>query len=170
MTENQTVKISDLGTVLGLWAHPDDEAYGTAGIMAAAVDAGQRVVVVTATYGEQGFPASDARSLAERKAIRSAELIDCLRILGVTEHRYLDYPDGGCKDLPDEAGAAALGAVIAEVRPDTILTFGPDGGTGHPDHIAVCRWATLAVGRPEVRSLGRVPPTPLLDQERRVGR
>lgn len=151
------MKISDLGTVLGLWAHPDDEAYGTAGIMASAVDAGQRVVVVTATYGEQGFPPGDTHSLDERKAIRTAELAECLRILGVTEHRYLDYPDGGCKDIPDEVGAVALAAAIAEVQPDTILTFGPDGGTGHPDHIAVCRWTTLAVQRPEVLALSKAP-------------
>ena len=43
--------------------------------------------------------------------------------------------------------AAAIAAVIADVRPDTTLTFAPDGGTGHPDHIAACRWTTLAVDR-----------------------
>ena len=157
ITENEPVNVSDLGTILGLWAHPDDEAYGTAGIMATAVDAGQRVVVVTATYGEKGFPAGDTTSIEERKALRGKEVAECLRILGVTEHRYLDYADGGCKDVPDETGAAGLAAAIAEVQPDTILTFGPDGGTGHPDHIAICRWSTLAMSDPAVTALDRKP-------------
>jgi LmbE family N-acetylglucosaminyl deacetylase len=45
-------------------------------------------------------------------------------------------------------------AVIEEMRPSAVLTFSPDGGTGHFDHVAVCRWATRAVeGRPDVRLL-----------------
>jgi LmbE family N-acetylglucosaminyl deacetylase len=49
-----------------------------------------------------------------------------------------------------------LAQIIMEVRPDTVLTFGPDGATGHPDHIAVCRWTTAAVERaalPDTRLL-----------------
>ena len=135
----------DLGTILGIWAHPDDEVYGTGGLMVTAVRAGRRVVCVTATRGEAGFPVDDPRSLQERKAVRTRELDDCLAVLGVSEHSYLDYPDGGCMALADDEPVAALAALIAEIKPDTILTFGPDGGTGHPDHITLCRWTTLAV-------------------------
>ena len=137
----------DLGTILGVWAHPDDEAYLTAGLMAIARDAGRRVVCVTATRGEAGFPPDDTRSPAERSALRTAELAECLRILGVTEHRWLEYPDGGCGQVPDAEAIDRVAAIVEEVRPDTVLTFGPDGGTGHSDHIAAHRWATAAFGR-----------------------
>ncbi len=76
-----------------------------------------------------------------------AELEACLGVLGVTEHRFLGYPDGHCAEVDDDEAADAIAALIAEVRPDTVLTFAPDGGTGHPDHIAACRWSTLAVER-----------------------
>jgi LmbE family N-acetylglucosaminyl deacetylase len=135
----------DLGTNLGVWGHPDDEAYLSAGLMATAVAAGRRVVCVTATQGEAGFPADDPRSVEERKLLRQQELAASLAVLGVTEHRWLGYADGQCAAVPDADAAAVIAAIITEVRPDTVLTFGPDGGTGHPDHVAACRWATIAV-------------------------
>lgn len=137
----------DIGSILAVFAHPDDEAYLAGALMAAAVDAGRRVVCVTATRGELGFPDDDPRSLDERKAVRSGELAACLAILGVEEHHWLDHPDGGCADVPDDEPAARLAALIDEVRPDTVLTFGPDGQTYHDDHISVSRWTTLGVNR-----------------------
>jgi LmbE family N-acetylglucosaminyl deacetylase len=134
----------DLGTILGIWGHPDDEAYLSAGLMAEAVDAGRRVVCVTATRGEGGFADDDGRSVEERKAVRTAELEACLAALGVTEHRWLEYPDGGCGEVDDAEASARIAALIDEIRPDTILTFAPDGQTGHVDHMAVSRWTTRA--------------------------
>jgi LmbE family N-acetylglucosaminyl deacetylase len=137
--------VPDLGTILSVWAHPDDESYACAGIMAAAVRAGRRVVCVTATRGELGstdpqrWPAGPA--LAE---VRTRELAACLAEIGVTEHRWLDYPDGGCADIDPRAAVARLREIVETVSPDTVLTFGPDGGTYHPDHIAVSRWVSAA--------------------------
>ncbi len=142
-----TQRDPDLGTILAVFAHPDDEAYLAGALMAAAVDAGRRVVCVTATRGELGFPDDDGRSLEERKAVRTAELAGCLEILGVTEHHWLDYPDAGCAAVDDAEAAARIAALIDDVRPDTLLTFGPDGQTYHDDHIAVSRWCTLAATR-----------------------
>jgi len=142
-----TDTVGELGSILGVWAHPDDEAYLSAALMARAVDRGRRVFCLTATRGEAGFPAGDERSLEERKALRERELSSCLSLLGVTEHRNLGLPDGGCAEVPDDEPVAVVAALIEELRPDTVLTFGPDGGTGHPDHISACRWATLAVDR-----------------------
>ena len=133
-----------LGTIVGVWAHPDDEAYLSGGIMAAAIANGQRVVCVTATRGELGV-ADESRWPAVRlAAIRTAELEACLAVLGVTEHIWLDIPDGGCADIPDDEGTGRLADLIADIRPDTILTFDDIGQTGHPDHMAVSRWATAA--------------------------
>jgi LmbE family N-acetylglucosaminyl deacetylase len=135
----------DIGSILGIWGHPDDEAWLSAGLMALAVRSGRRVTCVTATKGEAGFPDDDPRSAPERAAVRESELASCLSLLGVTEHRWLGYGDGQCADVPDDEATAILADLITEVRPDTVLTFGPDGATGHPDHIAVCRWTTAAV-------------------------
>jgi LmbE family N-acetylglucosaminyl deacetylase len=135
----------DLGNILGIWAHPDDEAWLSAGLMMKAVGLGRAVTCVTATKGEAGFPADDPRSISERMAVRETELANCLALLGVTNHRWLGYRDGECAQVPDEDATATLAALISELRPDTVLTFGPDGATGHPDHVAVCRWTTAAV-------------------------
>ncbi len=137
-------RIGELGTILGIWGHPDDEAYLSGGLMAAAVAAGQRVVCVTATRGEAGFEDLESRSVDERKAIRESELDACLGVLGVSDHRWLDYEDGRCHLVTVDEPVAALADLMAEVQPDTVLTFGRDGMTGHVDHIAVSRWATLA--------------------------
>lgn len=138
--------LPDLGTILSIWAHPDDESYCCAGLMAAAVRAGQRVVCVTATRGELGSTDADrwppGPDLAE---VRTKELAACLAEIGVTEHHWLDYPDGGCADVDEASAVARLRAFVEDVQPDTVLTFGPDGGTYHPDHMAVSRWTTAAV-------------------------
>jgi LmbE family N-acetylglucosaminyl deacetylase len=134
----------DIGSILGVWAHPDDEAYLSAGLMARAADAGRRVVCVTATRGEAGFPPGDTRPPNDRIALREREIAESLAILGVAEHHWLGYREGGCAGVDDREAAAAVAALIDRVRPDVILTFGPDGGTGHPDHVSARRWATLA--------------------------
>ena len=138
-----------LGTVLGVWAHPDDEAYLSGGLMAAAVDAGARVVCVTATSGERGTPDPTEWPPARLRPLRDAELVASLALLGVTDHRHLDYPDGGCDGVPAGEAVGRLVDLIAEVRPDTVLTFGPDGMTGHADHRTVSAWATSAVRETE---------------------
>ncbi|HEX2046815.1 MAG TPA: PIG-L family deacetylase [Acidimicrobiales bacterium] len=134
-----------LGTVLGVWAHPDDEAYLSGGLMAAAVDAGARVVCVTATRGERGTPDPERWPPERLAPVRDGELAASLAVLGVTDHRHLGYPDGACDRVPPGAAVARLRELIAEVRPDTVLTFGPDGMTGHPDHRTVSAWTTSAV-------------------------
>lgn len=142
-----TAQVSRLGTILGIWAHPDDEAYLSGGLMALARDAGTRVVCVTATRGEHGTPdpvAWPPRRLAEE---RTLELTHCLDVLGVEEHHWLGYEDGSCSAVGREEGVDRLSELIDLVRPDTVLTFGPDGITGHPDHQTVSAWATSAFQR-----------------------
>jgi LmbE family N-acetylglucosaminyl deacetylase len=136
--------VGDLGTVLGIWAHPDDEVFLSGGVMAAARDAGQRVVCVTATRGEHGTDDPVAWPPDRLAARRSRELEASLAVLGVHEHRFLGIEDGGCASRPGLAIVERLTAIIHEVRPDTIVTFGPDGLTGHEDHQVVSRWATAA--------------------------
>lgn len=148
--------VAGLGTILGIWGHPDDEAYLSAGVMAIAVAQGQRVVCVTATHGEAGFADDDARSVEERASIRVAEMEACLAVLGVDEHHWLGYPDGRCDEVDVAAAVAKLGEIFDDVEPDTVLTFAPDGMTAHVDHIAASRWTTLAC-RAYATSTGRSP-------------
>lgn len=132
------------GPVLGVWAHPDDETYLTAGLMAAAVRDGRRVVCVTATRGEQGSFDEERWPTATMGQVREAELMASLEVLGVHEHHWLDYYDGTCKDVDRAEAVERVRAIIREVRPMSLLTFGPDGMTGHDDHRAVSSWSTEA--------------------------
>ncbi len=134
-----------LGTILGVWAHPDDDVYLSSGLMALAAAAGDRVVDVTATRGEGGSM-DEERWPAERMAgVRTAEMRRSLDILGVREHRFLEGPVDVDMQTPlDDVGASQVLEIMREVRPDTVLTFGPDGMTGHEGHKSVSAWAGAA--------------------------
>ena len=136
--------VADLGTVLGVWAHPDDEAFLAGGLMAAARDAGQRVVCVTATLGEHGTADPFAWPPDRMARVRRHELDASMAVLGVDEHHTLGITDGTCAAQPHDALVRQLGRVIDAVAPDTIVTFGPDGLTGHEDHQTVSSWVSAA--------------------------
>jgi LmbE family N-acetylglucosaminyl deacetylase len=129
------------GPLLGVWAHPDDEAYLSAGLMAEARRQGRRVVVLTMTAGEHGTSDPTRWPPAELGARRRHELQASLAALGVGEHRIIGFPDGRCAE---HDGVAIVAETIAALQPSTIVTFGPEGMTGHPDHRAVSAWTTAA--------------------------
>jgi LmbE family N-acetylglucosaminyl deacetylase len=154
-----------LGTILSVWAHPDDETYLAAGVMAAAADRGDRVVCVSATAGELGTSDPGVWPPIRLGRRRRWEAAAAMAVLGVTEHRVLGFPDGALAEY-DEQGRATIGRLLDEVEPDTILTFGPDGVTFHPDHITISRWVTMAWeerGRP-CRLLYATPTVEHLDR------
>jgi LmbE family N-acetylglucosaminyl deacetylase len=131
-----------IGTLLGIWAHPDDEAYLSAGLMAKVRDVGGRVAVVTASRGELGT-ADPERWPPERLGpLRERELMDSLAVVGVREHYWLGYRDGELPDVPVEDAVTRVVRILRKVRPDTVVTFGADGMTGHDDHRTVSRWVT----------------------------
>ncbi len=137
--------MDELGTILGIWAHPDDEAYLSAGLMARAVRNGSRVVCVTATRGEGGSMDEEVWPPETMGEVRTAELERSLAVLGVREHTWLDLPDIDMESALPEEGYAKVVELVRDVQPDTILTFGPDGMTDHEAHKSVCRWATRAL-------------------------
>jgi LmbE family N-acetylglucosaminyl deacetylase len=111
--------------------------------MAAARDNGQRVVCVSMSAGELGTDAPHTWPPDRLARLRRWENAAAMAVLGVDEHRLLGLPDGAlalherrCRQMADE--------LIDEVRPDTILSFGADGITFHPDHITVHRCVTAA--------------------------
>ncbi len=104
--------------LLGVWAHPDDDAYLSAALMGRVVDAGGCVTVVTATRGECGTPDPARHGSSSFGALREAELRAGLAVLGVTDVRLLGLRDGRLAEEDAEAQAAAVAAVIDEVDPD----------------------------------------------------
>lgn len=147
-------------------AHPDDESINNGVTMAKYAAEGARVTLVTCTLGEEGevIPPGLAHLPADRDdtlgAHRVGELAAAMAELGVTDHRFLGGPgrfrDSGMMGAPqndrpeafwsadvDEA-AAHLVEVIREVRPQVLVTYDPDGGYGHPDHIQAHRVAMRA--------------------------
>jgi LmbE family N-acetylglucosaminyl deacetylase len=145
----------DLGSILGVWAHPDDETTFSGGVMANAVRMGRRVVCVTATRGEHSTLGA-ADSPEELAAQREQELERSLSALGVTEHSWLDYEDGGLARVPRNEAVERVVEFLRRVQPDTVLSFGPDGMTGHADHVTVSLWARAAFeqsGKPGARLL-----------------
>jgi LmbE family N-acetylglucosaminyl deacetylase len=138
------VDAARLGSVLGIWAHPDDEAFLSAGLMAAARDAGNRVVCVTATLGERGTDDPTDWPPERLAAVREREVRASLAALDVSEHHLLGLADGTLAAQPAEAITRHLARMIDVIEPDTIVTFGPDGMTGHQDHQTVSAWVTAA--------------------------
>jgi LmbE family N-acetylglucosaminyl deacetylase len=127
-------------TMLGVWAHPDDESYLSAVLMSRVLKVGGRVVLATATRGEAGG-LGDPDELG---ALRERELRAAMSSLCVRDVRLLGYADGQCSSVDPERAVDSIVELIEDVRPDIIVTFGPDGITSHPDHIAVSKWTTAA--------------------------
>jgi LmbE family N-acetylglucosaminyl deacetylase len=116
-------------------------------LMAAAVRNGQKVVCVTATKGEAGSQDPEKWPPHTIGDTRAKELLAALDILGISDHRWLGYHDGECERVDPAQAEAAIAAIITEVNPDTILTFGPEGLTGHPDHQTVSSWVGQAAAQ-----------------------
>ncbi len=137
--------------LLGVWAHPDDEAYLSAGFMSETVAQGGIVTLLALTDGEAGFPADDTRPTNERSHQRRCELRAAMAEIGVDDVRFLGLPDGGVVEHVGRGVVDAIVDTMSEVRPQLTITFGPDGITGHDDHVATSRlvtsaWAAAGVG------------------------
>jgi LmbE family N-acetylglucosaminyl deacetylase len=131
--------------LLGIFAHPDDETFCAGGTFARHAEQGAEIMVVSATRGQAGQirdPAvGNRRTIA---AVREAELRLACERLGITKARCLDYADGTLADAEFPALVDEIAEVISEFRPAVVITFGPDGGYGHPDHVAISAATTTA--------------------------
>jgi LmbE family N-acetylglucosaminyl deacetylase len=130
--------------LLGVFAHPDDEVFCAGGTMAQAAGAGAEVMIVSATRGEQGqIRDSAAATRRTLGAVRERELRAAAAELGVQRVQVLAYPDGALQQHRSALGAA-VADIMRQFAPDTVITFGADGGYGHPDHIAISELTTKA--------------------------
>jgi LmbE family N-acetylglucosaminyl deacetylase len=133
---------------LGIFAHPDDETFCAGGTFARYAEQGAEIMVVSATRGQAGqirdAAVGNRRTIA---AVREAELRLACERLGITKVRCLDYVDGTLADAEFSALVDEVAEVICEFRPDVVITFGPDGGYGHPDHVTISAVTTAACQR-----------------------
>jgi LmbE family N-acetylglucosaminyl deacetylase len=129
--------------VLGLVAHPDDEVFCVGGTIARCAAAGAVTGIVSLTQGEAG-QVRDAGVATRRTLgpVRVKELERAGAALGVDDVACLDLGDGHLSERPMDELAAVIHGVIEPFRPDVVVTFGPDGAFGHPDHVTSCH-ATL---------------------------
>jgi LmbE family N-acetylglucosaminyl deacetylase len=145
------MNVSDLGTILGIWAHPDDELWA-AGAMAEAIKNGQRVVCVTATKGDAGKTANQQKWPQEKLSqIRVTEMSEALSAIGIHELHWLGYGDGKLINADSKKVVARIKDIIDAVRPDTIFTFEPEGVSGHDDHKTISAWSLMAAKESAVR-------------------
>src|SRR5438876_11750550 len=128
-------------------AHPDDESLGNGGILAKYAAEGVETYLVTATRGERGWfgNESDYPGPQALGKIREAELLAAARVLGIRRVDFLDYLDGDLDQAPAAEVIAKIVGQVRRVKPDVVVTFGPDGAYGHPDHIAICQFTTAAI-------------------------
>jgi LmbE family N-acetylglucosaminyl deacetylase len=151
--------------LLGVWAHPDDECYLSAGLMARVVETGGHVRLICATRGEFGTADPNEAGSEAFGRLRDDELRSSLGALGVHDVHVLGLPDGGCRESDPAAMARTIAEHLDEFDPDTVVTFGPDGITAHPDHVSVSLWTTAAVG-PTTRLLYATMTHDFLDRHR----
>lgn len=132
--------------LLAVLAHPDDESLGFGGTLARYAAEGVETYLVTATRGEAGRFGSLGKpgDPVEAGRVREAELRAAANVLGVREVSILGYPDGAVDQVPSAIAIRAIAFHIRRIRPHVIVTFGPEGGYGHPDHIAVSQFTTAA--------------------------
>src|SRR5207302_7231207 len=126
-------------------AHPDDEAGGFGGSLRLYRDRGVETSVICLTPGQAASHRGGAKTDQELAALRRKEFAASCEILQVGRGIVLDYPDGQLHRLDLYSVVADLTRRIRAIRPQVVLTFGPEGGvTGHPDHAMAGVFASLA--------------------------
>lgn len=136
--------------LLAIFAHPDDETFRCGGTLALLAHRGVHVQVLTATRGQAGSCGDPPLCTpAQLPAVRERELRCACAALGIQPPILLDYVDGQLADADPEQIVTEILAVADALRPQAILTYGPDGVSGHPDHVAIGRFAAEAFQRTE---------------------
>jgi LmbE family N-acetylglucosaminyl deacetylase len=130
----------------GVFAHPDDDTFSLAGTLASAPEPIAYGVIV-ATSGEAGRISDPALATPETLAeVREEEERAALREMGAgdADIRFLRYTDGALASVARAELVGAIAEGLQAPRPQVVVTFGPEGITGHTDHIAVGQAATEA--------------------------
>jgi LmbE family N-acetylglucosaminyl deacetylase len=144
-------------SLLAVLAHPDDESFGMGGTLALYAQRGMEVSLVCATRGEVGEIADPSYATPETLGqVREGELRCAAETMGVAEVIFLGYRDSGMDGTPENQDPRAfinapadevvitLVGILRRLRPQAVVTFEPNGGYGHPDHIAIHKHTVAA--------------------------
>jgi LmbE family N-acetylglucosaminyl deacetylase len=139
--------VGNLLRLLAVFAHPDDESMGMGGTLAKYAAEGVETYLVCASRGEAGwFGPEDQDPGPERIGqLREKELLAAGEKLGLKEIHFLDYIDGQVDQADPIEAISKIVSHIRRIKPHVLVTFPPDGGYGHPDHIASAQFAAAAI-------------------------
>ncbi len=126
--------------MLVILAHPDDESFATGGTLAKYAHQDVQVILLCATRGEAGIPGV---SPEEAGVVRERELRKAAQHLGIKVYT-LGFLDGKLADTKPEKLLEAITSWINFIEPQVIITFGPEGVSGHPDHVTISHIVTQA--------------------------
>lgn len=128
-------------TILGVFAHPDDE-FSISGLIVKAISLGAEVHLVCVTKGEAGMVRNDKAKLLDKMSvadIRKNEYIESCNILGITKYHFMNLMDGKSNEWNFSEAKSSLTNIISFVNPTHIISFDMNGCNGHPDHVATSR-------------------------------
>jgi LmbE family N-acetylglucosaminyl deacetylase len=132
--------------LLAVMAHPDDESMGCGGLILRHTRAGIATHLICATQGAAGWI---GKPLGAHKLdlpeIRARELQAAADALALSGVELWDYPDGGVSNADQEEITQRIWQEISRLHPRAVIAWGPDGGYGHPDHIAIGACTDAAV-------------------------
>jgi len=133
--------------LLAVFAHPDDESMGMGGTLAKYSAEGVETHLVCASRGERGWfgPEEQNPGLSGLGQIRTRELENAVRELGVKGLHFLGYIDGEVDQAPHTEIIGKIASHIRRIKPQVVVTFPPDGNYGHPDHIAIGQFTSAAI-------------------------
>lgn len=140
---------SDTPGLLVILAHPDDESFPMGGTLARYAAQGVRVTLVCATRGEAGILDHTSEETAR---IRTQELLAAAATLGLAEVRFLGYFDGRLAEADPDTIVTQLVDILRAEQPQAVITFGPDGISGHSDHLAIHRFTVAAFDQAKLPS------------------
>jgi LmbE family N-acetylglucosaminyl deacetylase len=136
---------------MAVLAHPDDESLGVGGTLAKYAAEGVDVFLLTATRGDRGRYRGHRADHPQHPGpltlatIREAELRAAASVLGVREVSVLEYHDQDLDRANPREVVAGIAGHLRRIHPDVVVTFGPDGAYGHPDHVAISQFTTAAI-------------------------
>ena len=138
--------MTDQLRLMAIFAHPDDEAFGTGGTLIKYAQEGVEVHLVMATRGEAGQLANpDITPTHPFSLLREQELRRACAVYGLKQLHLLGYVDGQTPIVPPAEAVYKIVWLLRDIMPQVVISFGPDGVYGHYDHLAVHRWASAAV-------------------------
>lgn len=137
-----------MSTIVGIFAHPDDETFGPGGTLAKLAQEGNNVSIICATNGD-GKQGNRKKEIALGKQ-RKKELLASAKVLGVKKVVFLGYRDGSLSHNEYHQIAEKILKILKSLKPDTLITFEPHGVSGHIDHIVMSMVASYVF--PKIKS------------------